>query len=480
MLAFHAHEPLVDHKRLTASPLGRLAQAAEALGAPVSLAVSNELVHQLRRDLPEAFARLREGFVARAIRPLYLPAHHAPASLLSPAELADELRLNEECLHGLLAAPRPSRRGLLLDDGLDARLVPTVEEGGFDFTLQAAPDDAVRTDASYDYLHRPFRVGERLVSLPVVTCPLSHDREESVAALRATLDAAPERASLVFVYELEELESMLTAWSALAETDAAFELTTPEELFDADALTPPWLPEVRLSMDPEIEPIDDDDPFAMWLGGQPMIRTLEWLVDAFGFSRTPAVQADALFDDDYQLDGLPARAQVPLYLRRVKAACHAAIDADAELPQRPYFDGYRLCDALDRECKLTDTRPQATGLLGEQLESLGRLPELLVDPRVAYHRVELERLQRNRGPAQAVSTELEEAAVARRRASDEMVRAVEAYAVLEAHQFRGRSRWRELVRHLRDHLGAVCVALDHLERASRASRNQPELETTAG
>jgi hypothetical protein len=485
MLAFRAHQPLIERARLTASPLGQLAQVAETLGAPLSLAVSNELVHQLKRDLPDAFARLRAGFVARMVRPLYLPAHHAPSALLSPAELADELRLNQECVHGLLAAPRPSRRGLLVaESGLDPRLVPSVEEGGYDFTLQAAPEEAVRSDASYDYAHRPFRIGERLVALPVVALALTLDRDDNLALLRAILDAAPERASIVFLHELGELELVQQAWSALRQSEQAFELTAPEELFENDALTPPWLPEVRLAteLELEIEPVDEDDggdPFEMWQGGKPLSRTLEWLVDAFGFSRTPALPADTLFDDDYQLDGLPPRAQVPLYLRRIKAACHVALDADAGLPQRPYLDGYRLCDALDRECKLSDTQPQAGTLQLEQLERLGRLPELLVDPRVAYHRVELERLREEPERARAVAAELEAATTARKRAEDEITRAIEAYAALADAQFRGRARWRAVVRHLRDHLGAVCVALDHLDRATHMDTREPTLEPLA-
>ena len=69
--------------------------------------------------------------------------------------------------------------------------------------------------------------------------------------------------------------------------------------------------------------------------------------------------------------------------------------------------------------------------------------------------------------------DMEGAEEARDRAEDEIVRARAAYAELKAHQFRGRARWRELVRRVRDHLGAVCVALDHLERATRVATGQP-------
>jgi hypothetical protein len=467
ILAFSAHEPLCEPRRRVHSPLGRLVATAEALDAPLTLALSNELAHQLRRELPETFATLQRGYAERWVRPLYTPAHRAPARLLSTEELYHELTLNEECVHGLFGAPRPERRGVLLPGGpsqamIDARLIPALEERGADFTL--CPAHAGRP------ARRPFRIGERLVALPLCDAALPPDRDASLTVLRTALSAAQPGDVLTFLCELEQLELLALGWGQLRTMlPGLFELTAPEELLQRDEATPPWLPELRL---------DDQvpaDELHGWEGGRFLAEVLEWLCDAFGFPRTPPISAEALFEEDYRLERLPPRAQVPMLLRLAKAGCAAGIDEDEGAAKRPYLHGFRLCDALVSECRLADTRPDAPGALAPPaIAQLGRMAELLVDPRVAWHQAELERLRDELGArTNSAFTELDGARGARQRAGEELAMAQAAYAELADQAFHGRARWRAFVTHLRDHLGAVCVALDHLERASAAPAETP-------
>src|SRR5262249_54868265 len=108
---------------------------AERLGVPVTLDISNELVQQIHRHLPGTLEELCRAYSQRLIRPVYLPAHHTPPSLLTAEELVDELRLNQECVHELLGAPPPVRRGCFFTEcSIDRRLIPAVEELGMDYT----------------------------------------------------------------------------------------------------------------------------------------------------------------------------------------------------------------------------------------------------------------------------------------------------------------------------------------------------------
>ena len=466
VLAFTAHEPVLSTRRLIASPLGRLVRVAEALGGPVSLAVSNELAHQLRRDLPETFAELVRGVQAGVVRPLYTTAHHAPAALLQPAELVDELRLNEECVHGLLGAPPPVRKGVLVDGGvLEPRLVPTLEERGVDFVLCRAPQEREREPAS-----QPVRVGARLVALRLSHDGGAPDRDDTVAELARLFDAASDGGVLAFVHPLSDLERVRQVWGRLREIlPSRFQLVAPDQLLAEDRATPPWLPEVKLPPPVPRERLG-------WDGGRAVSETLSWLVEAFGFPTLPPLAAEVLFEEDYGLERLPPRAQVPMLLRLVKAGCAAILDAEDGLTQRPFLDGFRLCDALELECRLSDTRPEiARGLSVETLEALGKTAELVVDPRLVFHEVELERLHEERGELRPVAaSELEQVRVARRRADEAFAGARAAYLELERARFSGRAHWRALVAGVREHLGAICIALDHLERVGR-----PEIAAVA-
>jgi hypothetical protein len=441
LLAFRAHQPLCAARQLVASPLGRLVAVAEALGAPLGLALSNELAHLLRRDLPATFAELRRGYLQRRIRPLLTLAHETPAALLGPAELADELRLNRECVERWIGAPRPRYAGVMpaaLLAGLDA-----LEPLGFDFTFAPPPIGVAQ----------PFRLGRRLVAIPQSPVELSPDDEVAIATLVEWIETTPHGSARAFVHDLGEIERVRRLWGELRDHPRVC-------LIGADEMLATQRPLPRSS---EVEPAGERMP----LVEAGVTGALEWLVEAFGFSRTPPVAAELLFELDYRLERLPPRAHVPMLLRRVKAASSVALDGDEAITRRPFLDGFRLCDALWVECRLADTRPSPPrGLPPEVLHGLERLPHLIVDPRLAYREVELERLSERGVETTAAKAELVEAGRALERARQAVDGVRTAYGELALHGFSGRVRWRTFVGNLREQLGAVCIALQHLERAA--------------
>src|ERR1700761_8223419 len=69
--------------------------------APVSLALDCETLAAVARTHPDRLALLRQAFEAGKLRPPLTTAHRSSPSLLTEAELADELRLDEELLQAL-------------------------------------------------------------------------------------------------------------------------------------------------------------------------------------------------------------------------------------------------------------------------------------------------------------------------------------------------------------------------------------------
>jgi len=438
VVGFIAHQPFRGG-HLQASPLGRLVPVAEALKAPLGLAISNELAHQLKRDLPNTFDELKRGLVERKVWPLYTLAHETPAALLEPAELFDELRLNCECLEAFLGAPRPELRGV----------VPAIAAKSL---AGSAPLAVGYTIAPRAGAACPFRLGDRLLALPEQQLELDADEDVAIARVAQLIDETPPGGVLAFLHDLSQLERVRRLWGALS-VNRRIVFVSAEEALKASLVD---------SATTELELAAEPAPLAEGVTG-----ALEWLVEAFGFSRTPPLAAQVLFDEDYRLERLPPRAQVPMLLRMVKAGCGLRLDADEARAKRPFLDGFRLCDALAAECHLADTRPAPErGLSPEVLHGLERGPELVVDPRLIYWQIELERLQARGHDGASARSALDEARLARQRAGLELDGLRSAYGELIRHAYRGRARWQKLVVHLRDHLGSVCVALDRLEQAA--------------
>ena len=162
ILAFHAHEPHWDQPMFLLDRLddeemrnsvrnenwivkraeaGRdvyrdLIKFAGDMNVPVCLEATNELLMQISESMPATFRALREAYSGQTIYPIYGFAHHTHAALLTDAEVADEIRLNREFVHGILGAPEPRYRGLFpIEDSIDADLLPTIYRARIDFLV---------------------------------------------------------------------------------------------------------------------------------------------------------------------------------------------------------------------------------------------------------------------------------------------------------------------------------------------------------
>lgn len=575
ILAFHAHEPLWDlprrlirgasDRRVAASVLpesyirrrfkeGRnvyrdLIGLAEALGAPVALDATNELLYQIRRYGPGTFRELARAYREGIVAPVYACAHHTHGVFLDADELQDELRLNRELLHDVLGAPRPRRPGLFFTEcSIDGRLVDAAERAGMTWTFvpELDPRRAVFRVApeAADVRHRPFLLGRRLVGLPrhfdvsqeiwrpltlrdpdrvkyqgflVGEEPVFYDEyrgaplepprpgapgaaEEYAQVLRRVAERAPDGGLIVYLQDLELMDFgeaalgvLRDAWrTVIAEKRARFHFVTPEQVLDAldvdardlprvDVVQVTWAPEIRpaLRSDGHYPPrragawrgLDADAaiyrrwPFVFWEAGRFPTAVLDWLLDAFGYPRTVGASAATLIEEEYQIDRFPPGIRLPLLARLAKRACNYGWYPEEGLHKRPFLDGYLIADALLLELKLRGEAPSVgAGLPPWALPGMARVPELIVDTRLDYLRFGLERWREERGgDPTAALLELDHARAMRRLAREELLAAADAYAALE--EDATAARWRELLERLAEHMKAMFLALDHLQRA---------------
>jgi len=196
ILAFHAHEPLwdlpnelialVDDPEIRDAIRGEnyvlrrvreerdiyahLVRVAESLGAPVTLDITNELLVQLAWYIPETFHNLAAGYKNGVIYPLYTHAHHTHAALLSPDEIADELRLNMELLHNVMGIPEPRHRGVFPTEGsVDAAKLAAYKDSGMEYIIFPHLSDRkahFTVDGEGNIQHRAFTVGPDILALP--------------------------------------------------------------------------------------------------------------------------------------------------------------------------------------------------------------------------------------------------------------------------------------------------------------------------
>ncbi|MEE8471724.1 MAG: glycoside hydrolase, partial [Dehalococcoidia bacterium] len=148
----------------------RLVETAESLGAPVALDATNELLVQLAWYVPETFQDLSAAYKKGIVYPIYTHAHHTHNALLTPDEIADELRLNAELLHRVMGIPEPRRRGAFpTEESLDASKLAAYKDSGMDYVLFPhlnASKAHFRVEGEGDVRYEPFLVGPDLLALP--------------------------------------------------------------------------------------------------------------------------------------------------------------------------------------------------------------------------------------------------------------------------------------------------------------------------
>jgi hypothetical protein len=404
--------------------LGAVLALQPSLGGPITLASSVELLQRLEAA-PTLRDALVRAFARRDVRPLYAPAHHASAALLSAEELVDELRLDEEWVRERLGAPAPLRRGALTPArAVEERDVAALEAAGIDFVLCAPA--APRFEA--------FRVGERLVALPlsdVASAPAGDDYAEVLArAVRETPDGG------LLVVVQSSPSRVASAWPAVA---GEVELIGADEALAQ--VTPHWLQpgaQARAGVS----------------SGQFLATTLGWLVDAFGLPRAPRVPAAALAAEQYRLERLPPRVRVPLLYRMARREEGFDPAAPEGAQMRPYLEAFLIADALAVELALGAQPAPPCELPSWALTGLSRALDRRVDAPV-------DALWSRRAP----TVGLARARLERERADGAIERAREALAALAENGFRGRAPWSALVAALRDHFGAALLAMGEVRRA---------------
>jgi hypothetical protein len=579
ILAFHAHEPLWDlpaHLQ-TSVPDNRVSQSvppenylrrrakegrniyrdllvfARALGIRVTVDISNDLLYQIKTILPRTYEELQRAYRAGTIYPLYTTAHHTHAALLEPAEMAEELRLNEDALHDLVGAPRPRHRVFFFTEcSAHPRFFPVLEEAGIEAIVHTHLNDRNGTvtlsDPSYDYVHQPFLMGTRLIALPrhfrvsqeiwrPITRMYPHevksqgyimgsyaifdteyrerrfldfpiDRAQGVdeyaGFLRTALEAAPDGGLILYIQDLElmdfgdvALDLLRAAWTRVLETtgvEALFE--TPDEYLDslpgppsarADHNGMGWAPETRvlLRSDGHYPPLEAGEyggvdvvpqifrahPFIYWEPGKYLVGVFGWLLRVFGYGPMIGTHAGALFDEGYQLNRFPFEKRVAMGFRLLKQADDWGWQPSESLNKRPYIFGLTIADALMVMLRFYPGRfPVVEDRIDPRLlVGLGRLPEGLLDTRIAYLRFGLERLkeERNVDPGEALR-QLDYAVDFRDKAGRGVENLIEAYRALDT-DFHQPALWQRTLLEIREHCRNVFLCLDHLQRTWMAA-----------
>lgn len=341
ILAFHAQEPLWDLPRKVLDGLRDedvkreavgndnwvrrraesnrdiyrdLVEVGARLGAPMCLEATNEVLMQIKRFMPDTFARLGAAYRSGAIYPIYGNAFHTHIAMLSDDELTDELRMNREFVHDVLGAPVPRHAGAFpMEGSIDAHklagfmragmeyvIFPNLSERKARYRFEGLPEGA-------DPAHGAFTIGDGLLALPrhfpisqeiwrpitkwqperlkpqgyilgkywvldeeyrdqrFVEFPIGREQavEEYTQTLRDAVDGAPDGGLLLYIQDLElmdfgeeALDILADAWQAVrAEGRADVRFVTPDAYIDEIAGSKRELPHMRfhqVSWAPEI------------------------------------------------------------------------------------------------------------------------------------------------------------------------------------------------------------------------------------
>jgi hypothetical protein len=316
LLAFHAHEPIWDlptrlqrnsrDPRLNQSVTGDnyirkraregrnfyrdMLALSQKLKAPVTLDITNELLHQLRSLQPNTFQMLRSAYQEGTIYPLYTTAHHTHVALLNDEELIEELRLNETFLHQVLGAHRPMHKTFFFTEcSVDSRFLDCLEREGVRAIIFSHLDEQKMnyqvSNEKHNYVYQPFLVGNKTIALPrhfqvsqeiwrpitrwhvagvrnqgflmgqypvfdneysnneKLSFPIDKQQavEEYAEVLRRAIAEAPHNGLILYIQDLElmdfgdaALEILSEAWpKVLQETEVDIRFVTPDEFIES-------------------------------------------------------------------------------------------------------------------------------------------------------------------------------------------------------------------------------------------------------
>lgn len=332
------------------------------------------------------------------------------------------------------------------------------------------------------------------------------DRKSAIGdytkVLKNALENAPSKGLILYIQDLElmdfgdvALEIMTEAWHRILERKK-FRITfvTPDEYLEQivkkkrslprlDFSQISWAPEIRLVLrsDGHYPPLNGGElkgldvvpeifckyPFIFWEPGKFLCHLFSWLLKCFGFSRLIELRAKVLSEEDYQMQRFPYEKRLPLHLRLMKRACNWGWRPDEGRVKRPYLHGFMIADALILLMKFYPGKfPQKRERLAKNvLKGIQRLPEGLVDTRIAYLVFGLEQLRDEKGidPSEAMR-ELDYAKDFGDKAYRAGLRIKERYHDL-IRDFMNQGIWAEFLIDIREHCRNIFLALDHIQRA---------------
>jgi len=311
ILAFHAHEPIweltqrllenvddIDLKQalkdenwlLKRSVEGRdiyleLVRFARNMNIPVSLEITNELLIQIATLMPETLNEMKKAYQEGFFYPVYGYAHHTHITLLTEAEMEDEIRLNREYIHDVLQLPRPKYPGLFpIEGSIDSSKLGALKRSGITWVIFPNFDRdkaCYKVNGKLNEKYEPFLISQGIVALPrhfpvsqYIWRPITKWKTEGVksqgyilgrywvlpeeykrrqfvhfpideetaiseyeAVLRKALNEAPDKGLILYIQDLElmdfgdvALEIMRSAWTnVINQNETNVNFVTPDQ-----------------------------------------------------------------------------------------------------------------------------------------------------------------------------------------------------------------------------------------------------------
>jgi hypothetical protein len=314
ILAFHAHEPIwelpqklleniddMDLKQalkdenwlVKRSAEGRdiyleLVNFARDMEIPVALEITNELIFQIGKLMPKTLSAIKKAYEEGSFYPVYGYAHHTHITLLTEAEIEDEIRLNKEYIHDILQAPKPRYPGLFpIEGSLDSSKLGAIKRSGISWVIFPNFDRQkayYQADGNLNEKHEAFLISHDIIALPrhfpvsqyiwrpitkwktegvknqgyilghywvlpeeyrrrqFVQFPISEEAAvlEYETVLRKALGEAPDKGLILYIQDLElmdfgdiALDIMRSAWTnVLGHYDTKIKFVTPDQYLE--------------------------------------------------------------------------------------------------------------------------------------------------------------------------------------------------------------------------------------------------------